>query len=93
MATVNTSALRVNSANKFATTVVGSYAFIGKPTEWSETSDTPPTPANNVDSYNDLHNQMLSLKRVVSDDVHNMIRRINWTSGLVYRRDHADQSR
>ena len=27
---------------------------------------------------------MLSLKRVVSDDVHNMIRRINWTSGLVY---------
>ena len=84
MATVNTSALRVNSANKFATTVVGSYAFIGKPTEWSETSDTPPTPANNVDAYNDLHNQMLSLKRVVSDDVHNMIRRINWTSGLVY---------
>ena len=84
MATVNTNSLRVNSANRFATTAVGSYAFIGKPTVWSEASDAPPTPINNVDSYNDIHSQMLSLKRVVSNDVHNMIRRINWTSGLVY---------
>ncbi|QIN96882.1 baseplate wedge subunit [Synechococcus phage S-N03] len=93
MATVNTSDLRVQNAKNLVSSLPNdTYSFIAKPTEWSSGDDTPPTPTNNIDEFNDVYNQMLSMVKVTSADVWHMIPRVSWTSGLtydIYRHDYS----
>jgi hypothetical protein len=93
MTSVNTNDLRVeNAKNLVASLPNATYAFIAKPTEWSTGDDTPPTPTNNINEFNDVYNQMLSMVKVTSAGVYHMIPRITWTSGLtydIYRHDYS----
>ena len=84
MATVTTNNIRVENAKNLVSSIVGSYVFIGRPTPWSTNQDTPPAPSNDFSGFYDTCHQMMSLKIVASTEVYHMIRRINWTSGIIY---------
>lgn len=85
MATVNTNDLRVENAKNLVSSLPNdTYSFISKPTVWEAGDDTPPTPTNNIDEFNDVYNQMLSMVKVTSGNVWHMIPRTSWTSGLIY---------
>lgn len=89
MATVNTNDARTRNASNFLDSLNDSegnaraYFFVGKPTPWSIDAD-PPAPTNNFDEVNQVHDEMLSLKRIQNIDAHYMIPRVKWTSGVVY---------
>ena len=72
------------------------YVFIGRPMPWEfdmmrptqpgvvSGEEVPPIPDNSYKEYYETSDQMLSLKRIGSDDCYHMIPRLKWESGLVY---------
>lgn len=86
MATINTNDLRVRNAKNLTDMVAEGdcYVFISKPTEWESGDETPPAPNNTVNEFYRTYDQMLSLKSIASTEVHNMVRRLNWVSGVTY---------
>lgn len=84
MSTVTTNDLRLQNARNLVSSVVGSYVFIGKPTPWDADNDMPPTPKNNYEDFYKTSTEIMSLKRISSNDVYHMIPRIPWTSGIIY---------
>lgn len=61
------------------------YAFIGKSTPWSN-ENSPDTPANNVISEKDAWHDMISLKKINSNDMKLVVPRVNWAPGVRYTR-------
>ena len=59
------------------------FVFIGKTTPW-ENDNNPPAPDNSLQEYNQTQNDILSMNRIAVDDAYPMIRRITWTSGIIY---------
>ena len=85
MSTINSNDLRVKNAKNLATELqTTSYIFISKPTEWATGDESPPTPSNNTREFNNTYDEMLSLSLITADDIHYMIPRVTWTSGIVY---------
>lgn len=91
MSAIITDQLRILNAKRFVSGITASgsayYSFIGLPnaTDYSPTWDvTPPAPKDNFDQENDYWDTMIALKRIRSDDVRQMIRKITWTSGITY---------
>ena len=85
MATVQTNDIRVQNARNLIDSLTSnpSYTFIGKPTAW-ENESAPPTPDNSIKEYYQVHNDLLTLKKInVTDAVH-MINRQTWSTGIVY---------
>ena len=72
------------------------YVFIGRPMPWEfdmmrptqpgvvSGEEVPPIPDNSYKEYYETSDQMLSLKRIGSNDCYHMIPRLKWESGLVY---------
>jgi len=71
--------------NSFADSNTKFYAFIGKSTSWVNES-APETPGNYAFSEKDAWHDMLSLKRINSNDVKLVLPRIDWAPGVVYSR-------
>ena len=97
MAPAITNYLRVrNAKNLVATLGTNSYAFVGKPTEWSTGDETPPTPNNSVKEYYDAFDLMMSLKSIDGTNVvHGIVKNV-WGSGSVfdmYRHDYSPSNR
>ena len=97
MAKVNTNDSRTRNAQNLiesyneANGDASAYLFIGKPQPWDNDAQ-PPQPSNNFKELYQVHNDMLSLKRINDTDVHMMIPRVSWTSGAVfdmYRHDYS----
>ena len=85
MATINANDLRVKNTKNLASDLeTTSYMFISKPTEWATGDENPPTPTNNYREYNNTWDEMLSMSLITADDIHYMIPRVPWTSGIVY---------
>ena len=91
MSAIITDQLRILNAKRFVSGITASgsayYSFIGLPnaTDYSPTWDvTPPAPKDNFDQENDYWDTMIALKRIRSDDVRQMIRKVTWTSGITY---------
>ncbi len=89
MATVKTNGSRTQNARNFIDSFnesdgdASAYMFIGGVTPW-ENEDEPPVPDNSIKEYYQVHNEMLSLKRINDLDVHYMLPHIKWISGTVY---------
>lgn len=89
MATINSNDSRTRNAQNLIESYneadgdASAYLFIGKPQPWENDAE-PPNPVNNFREYYQVHNDMLSLKRINDLDVHMMIPRVSWTSGAVY---------
>ena len=112
MSTINTNNLRVKNAKNFVSSLQtdGAYIFVGRPIPWDTTptfnngvgplytgtDNSPPKPVNNLREYNSVHDEMISLNRILSTEVYHMIPRNTWSSGAVYdiyRHDYSETNR
>lgn len=76
------------------------YIFTGRSQEW-ENENSPTIPIDSFQDYSNIFRDMISLKRILSGDIKQVIRRINWrppeetTGGLgqiydMYRHDYSN---
>lgn len=98
MTTVNSNDLRITNAKMLLNSINGpapsfdayTYMFIGRPLPWRDPADrsigdiNPPNYNNNIEDYNSLNHQMVSLKRISDSYAYSMIPRYDWNSGVVY---------
>lgn len=94
MAQIITNNFKVYNAEKFvsSTSVDNLYLAVGKPQQWSN-EPTPETPLNTL--YQDIiySAENIALKRIVPSDIKQVIKRYDWTSGIVYSQyDDADET-
>jgi hypothetical protein len=100
MSAIITDQLRILNAKNFIADIESAnnsfYAFIGLPnaTEISSYWDiSPPSPKDNFDEENNYWDTIIALKKIVPDNVRQVIRKINWTSGSIYDMYRHDISR
>jgi len=100
MSAIITDQLRILNAKSFVSGIITTsnsyYSFIGlpNPTDYSSTWDTTPiAPKDNFDEENGYWDTMIALKKIKSDDVRQMVRKITWSSGTTYDMYRHDISR
>jgi len=100
MSAIITDQLRILNAKNFVSTATSStnsyYAFVGLPnaTDYSSTWDvTPPAPKDNFDNEDDYWDTMIALKKIGEDDIKQVVRKVQWTTGTTYDMYRHDISR
>ena len=100
MSAIITDQFRILSAKNFVTAVGSTanayYSFIGLPnaTEISSSWNTsPPAPKDSFQDEDDTWDTIISLKKITSNDVRRVVRKIDWTSGTTYDMYRQDISR
>jgi hypothetical protein len=88
MPNIITNKLRIDNANGFKDRVSLSsgnslYMFLAKPNKW-EDDDLPPDPIDTQDFKSKTWDEMISLKRILPDNICSIVKRINWTAGEIY---------
>ena len=91
MAAIITDQLRILNAKNFVAGVQSSqnsyYAFIGLPNPEDYQSDwdtSPPSPKDSLDQSNDYWDTMLAMKKINSSDISQVVRKVQWSSGITY---------
>jgi hypothetical protein len=91
MSAIITDQLRILNAKNFvaaATTSTDSYyVFIGlsNATEYDGNWDAnPPAPKDNFNEENDYWDTIIALKKIKSEDVKQVVRKVSWQSGITY---------
>ena len=91
MAAIITDQFRILTAKTFVAEVQSSsssyYAFLGLPNATDYQADwdaDPPAPKDSLDQSNDYWDTMLSLKKVNSGDISEVVRKVQWQSGTTY---------
>ena len=91
MAAIITDQLRILNAKNFVAGIQSSsnsyYSFIGlpNPTDYQSDWDTsPPSPKDSLDQSNDYWDTMLAMKKINSSDVSQVVRKVQWASGITY---------
>ena len=91
MAAIITDQFRILTAKNFVQEVQSSsssyYAFIGlaNATDYQDDWDAdPPAPKDSLDQSNYYWDSMLSLKKINSGDISQVVRKIQWQSGTTY---------
>jgi hypothetical protein len=72
------------------------YSFIGLPNAtdyYLKWNDTPPAPKDCFDQENDYWDTMIALKKIKTDDVKQVVRKVTWSSGTTYDMYRHDISR
>ena len=100
MSAIITDQLRILNSENFvagiASTTNSYYAWIGLPnpadfqSDWSE---NPPSPKDSFSEENDYWDTMIALKKINSDDIARVVRKISWSSGTTYEMYRDDYSR
>lgn len=100
MSAIITDQFRILSAENFVSSIASTsssyYSFVGltNSTDYSSTwEQTPPSPIDSFDNYNDIWDTIVALKKINADDVRQVIRKISWQSGLTYDMYRHDVSR
>ena len=100
MSAIITDQFRILSAENFSLSVASTanayYSFVGltNSTDYSETwEQNPISPIDSFDNYNDVWDTIVALKKINSNDVRQVIRRIDWQSGNTYDMYRHDISR
>lgn len=67
------------------------YIFIGQPNSLNTQAngsltwnDSPPPPLDGFKEENKIKETIISMKKINSDDIRRMVRKVNWTSGTTY---------
>jgi len=91
MSAIITDQIRISNAKSFVDKVVSLtnsyYSFIGLPNSDELTPNWdqfPPAPKDNFDEENNYWDTIISLKKIKSDDIRQIVRKIEWTSGDIY---------
>ena len=100
MAAIITDQFRILSAKNFVSAASSSdnsyYVFVGLPnaTEYSVTWDTnPPAPKDNFSEENSYWDTAIALKKVSTENIKQVIRKVTWSSGITYDMYRHDISR
>jgi len=100
MSAIITDQLRILNAKSFVSAATSSsntfYAFVGLPnaTNYNVNWDlNPPSPKDNFDQENDYWDTAIALKKIKSEDVKQVVRKVTWTSGVTYDMYRHDISR
>jgi len=83
-----TALLKASDPNYEATSI---WLFFAKPTGW--TNNIPEDPIDNQESFYNIYDQIIGLKRVSSSEIRGVIRNNTWVSGTtydIYRDDYGD---
>ena len=99
MPAVITDQIRVLNATNFVSGISTSdnsyYVFIGLPNATSVASDwntNTPAPIDNFDKHDDIYDTLISAKKITSNDVLRVIKKITWSSGTIYEMYRQDYS-
>ena len=99
MAAIITDQIRILNAKNFVAGVSTSdnsyYTFVGLPNPTSIQSDwddSPPAPTDNFEKENEYWDTMIALKKITSEDVKQVVRKNNWSSGTTYDYYRSDYS-
>ena len=78
--------IRVNNAGNFRDDVGtdSTYLYIGRSHAWPSSDTAIATPVDTVFDKNNVHQNMIALKKVAQSDVSHCITRYNWLSGTTY---------
>ena len=100
MSAIITDQLRILNSENFvagiASTTNSYYAWIGlpNPTDFqSDWSENPPAPKDSFSEERDYWDTMIALKKLNSDDIARVVRKITWSSGTTYEMYRDDYSR
>lgn len=100
MSAIITDQIRILNAKNFVSSALTStnsyYTFIGLPnaSDYSLNWDlNPPSPKDNFDEENGYWDTMIAAKKITSDGVRQVIRKIPWSSGTTYDMYRHDISR
>jgi hypothetical protein len=100
MAAIITDQLRILQAKNFVAAATSSsnryYSFVGlpNPTDYSINWDENPLdPKDSFEQETNYWDSMIALKKISSDDVRQVVRKINWESGITYDMYRHDISR
>jgi hypothetical protein len=100
MSAIITDQFRILSAKNFSLSVASTanayYSFVGltNSTDYVETwEQTPPSPVDSFDNCTDIWDTIIAIRRINSNDVRQVIRRIEWESGTTYDMYRHDISR
>ena len=91
MAAIITDQIRILNAQTFLDKITNPsesyYVYVGLTNSDDYKSDweiTPPSPRDSFEQYNTFWDTAIALKKIKNDDVKQCIRKIQWTSGVVY---------
>ncbi len=91
MAAIITDQIRILNSKSFLSEITNPdksyYIFVGltNPFDYDATWDaTPPSPRDSFEQEFDYWDTMISMKRIRNEDVRQVIRRIDWLSGITY---------
>lgn len=78
--------IRVNNAVNFRDDIGtnSTYLYIGRSHPWPNSDTDIATPVDTVAAKNNVHQNMIALKKVAQSDVSHCITRYNWLSGTTY---------
>lgn len=78
--------IRVNNAGNFRDDIGtnSTYLYIGRSQQWPSSDTAIATPVDTVFDKNNVHQNMIALKKVAQSDVTHSITRYNWLSGTTY---------
>lgn len=100
MSAIITDQFRISNAENFVSSFESAnnsyYSFVGltNSTDYdSNWEQTPPSPIDSSDNQNDIWDTIIALKRINSDDVRLVVRKIEWQSGTTYDMYRHDVSR
>ena len=100
MSAIITDQLRILNAKSFISIATSSstalYSFVGLPnaTDYDSNWDvTPPAPKDCFDQENDYWDTMIALKKIKTDDVKQVVRKVTWSSATTYDMYRHDISR
>ena len=100
MSAIITDQLRILNAKSFVSMATSSstalYSFVGLPNATDYVSNwdvTPPAPKDCFDQENDYWDTMIALKKIKTDDVKQVVRKVTWSSGTTYDMYRHDISR
>jgi hypothetical protein len=91
MAAIITDQLRISNCKNFVSNITSPsnsyYTFVGltNPSSYSQTWDeNPPSPRDCFNDENHTWDTIVALKKINNDDVRQVVRKIEWSSGIVY---------
>ncbi|MGA1049461.1 MAG: hypothetical protein ACO3UU_15770, partial [Minisyncoccia bacterium] len=100
MSAIITDQLRILNAKNFVSSATSSsncyYSFVGLPnaSDYSINWDrNPPSPRDSFEQENDYWDTIIALKKINESDVSPVVKKITWSSGLVYDMYRHDISR
>ena len=97
MPNIVTNQLKINNSKNFIDSVSLSsgsslYMFFGKPNPWTNESSAP-TPKDTLENNAKIWDEMVSLKRVLPDNIVHVVKRIDWVTGTIYNEyDNTDEN-